>query len=104
MDGELLGPIEVFRALPEAEQDKMTAYVTELCPNCGNLRSVCSDPTVSWYPQRSVCYASAVRDVAWRKVHKKHPGPEPKSGELHETDGMVVWASQHDLTPDDHFI
>ena len=34
-----------FRALPDDEQDEMTFYVTELCPDCGNLRSVCSDRT-----------------------------------------------------------
>jgi hypothetical protein len=101
VDGKLLGPIEVFRALPDAEQDEMTAYTTEVCPNCGNLRSVCSNPETPWYPQQSTCYASAARDRVWRAIHDKHK--QPKGMAEHFADGKVVWMSQHDLTPDDTF-
>lgn len=82
----------------------MTAYVTEVCQNCGNLRSVCSDPSRTLYPQRSICYPTAVRDVAYRLVYAKYGRPDPKSGDMHITDGMAIWASEHDLTPDDNFV
>jgi hypothetical protein len=82
----------------------MTAYVTEICPHCGNLRSVCSDPNMAWYPQRAVCYVSASLEITRRRVTAKYGHPEPKATEPHQTDGLNWWMAQHDLTPDDHFI
>jgi hypothetical protein len=43
--------------------------------------------------------------VSWtvrrlRDKHKKDPGTD----QLHPLDGMTVWISEHDLTPDDNFI
>lgn len=81
----------------------MTAYVTEVCPDCGNLRSVCSDPNVPLYPQRRMCYATAVRDLTVRRVRARHKG-EPGTEELHALDGMSVWVSTADLTPTDDFV
>lgn len=81
----------------------MTAYVTEVCPSCGNLRSVCSDPTVPWYPQRSVCYASAAREQVWRMTRDRYGHPEPTQKTAHKTDGLVWLTTQHDLTPQDDF-
>lgn len=92
-----------FRELPESDQDEMLAHFRDICPACGNLRSTCSDPEATWYPQRTMCYASAVRDLTRRKVTKKY-GEEPGTSDLHPTDGMSVWASSDDLTPDDHFV
>lgn len=80
----------------------MIAYVTEICPSCGNLRSVCSDPEQPFYPQRQVCYATAVKQVTVRKLQKRHK-QEPGE-QLHPLDGVGVWASPHDLTPDDDFV
>lgn len=80
----------------------MIAYVTEICPSCGNLRAVCSDPNVPLYPQRRMCYATAVRDLTVRRLQKKHKA-EPGE-ELHPLDGLSVWVSPEDLTPDDDFV
>lgn len=80
----------------------MTAYVRDICPHCGNLRSVCSDPERAIYPQRSMCYVSAVTGLTWRRVHKKHG--EPGVEKLHPTDGMTVWASVENLSPEDDFV
>lgn len=80
----------------------MTSYVIDVCPNCGNLRSVCSDPTRPLYPQRDYCYVSAVRELTWRQVEKRY-GPPKGVEELHELDGMLLSVSPHDLTPDDDF-
>lgn len=74
-----------------------------VCPNCGNLRSVCSDPTRDWYPQRSMCYATASREVVLRRLQKKHEKTEPGLT-LHPLDGMSVWVAQDDLTPNDDFV
>lgn len=80
----------------------MSAYVTDVCRNCGNLRSVCSDPNRPWYPQRDYCYATAVRDLTQRRVEKRY-GPPVGTAEIHETDGMYLSVSEYDLTPDDDF-
>lgn len=90
-----------FRALSEDEQAEILAFEQELCPACGNLRSVCSDPERAFYPQRSMCYASAVKEVVLRRLRKRHDG-EPGT-ELHPLDGMGVWVSPDDLTPEDDF-
>jgi hypothetical protein len=81
----------------------MTAYVTEICPSCGNLTSVCSDPEVAWYPQQSVCYATAAREQTSRALYDAHGTPDPTSQEPHFMDGKTVYVSVHDLTPDDSF-
>lgn len=82
----------------------MTAYVTEVCPECGNLTSVCSDPDVAWFPQRTACYASAALAVTRRRVAAAYGHPEPEEKSVHPTDGLGWWMARHDLTPDDHFI
>lgn len=81
----------------------MTAYVAEVCPSCGNLRTVCSDPGVPWYPQRSVCYASAAREQVWRMTRRRYGHPEPTQETPHQTDGLVWLTLQQDLTPEDDF-
>ena len=94
---------EEFRAKPDVEQEEMTAYVTEVCDRCGNLRSVCSDPASVWYPQRSVCYATAAAEQTWRRTHKVFEHPQHDSPEPHMVDGLHWWASPYDLTPEDDF-
>lgn len=74
-----------------------------VCPSCGNLRTVCTDPEVAWYPQRTVCYATAARDVTVRKLAKRYE-KSPPGTEMHATDGVSVWVSTEDLTPEDDFV
>jgi hypothetical protein len=81
----------------------MTWLVTEVCPDCGNLRSVCSDPERAFYPQRRMCYATAVRELTLRRLQAKHK-QEPGIDDLHPLDGMGVYVSPDDLTPDDDFV
>lgn len=81
----------------------MTAYVTEVCRECGNLRAICSDPNVTWYPQRSTCYAVATVESVRRRTVQKYGHPKHDDGGLHITDGLTWWTSQHDLTPEDDF-
>lgn len=108
-DGKLVGYTEVTRESPwndEMRDHAEALYEAKrnlICPKCGNLRSVCSDPNVPWYPQRSTCYATAVEEATRRAWHDKLDGkhydrtPQPR-------DGTHVWASRQDLTPDDDFI
>lgn len=75
-----------------------------VCSSCGFLRSVCSDPELGVYPQRSMCYVTAAETFTWRRVREKHKGNEPGTKEMHPLDGMSVWMSEQDLTPDDNFV
>lgn len=94
-----------FRALPEDVQEEMIAFFTDVCPDCGNLRSVCSDEALAgeWYPQRNICYAQAAKEVTWRRVRATLKQPSFDDPKPHLTDGWSIWASQYDLTPDDDF-
>lgn len=75
-----------------------------MCPSCGNLRSECSDPDRLWYPQRDVCYATAAELQVKRRLAKKHKPVAHDDPEPHAMDGVHIWASLDDLTPDDDFI
>jgi len=74
-----------------------------VCPSCGSLKSVCSDPEQGWYPQRDFCSNAATYEATMRKLRHKHKdneaGPSP-----HPLDGVTVWMSTQDLTPDDTFV
>lgn len=77
----------------------------ERCPKCGNPRSLCSQfPEEGIFPQRSVCYVDAVREVAQRRFAEKHKDAPPDDAGLLPTDGVTIWASLQDLTPDDDFL
>lgn len=65
---------------------------------------MCSSPESVWYPQRSVCWATATRELVQRKLHEKHKKDEPGPKKYHPLDGVSVWVSQHDLTPEDNFL
>lgn len=79
-------------------------YEAAICPQCGRLRSVCEDPATPWYPQRSTCWASAAQEVVLRKLHDKHEKSTPDGAGYLPTDGVSVWVSDQDLTPDDNFL
>jgi len=79
-------------------------YEDAVCPRCGNLRAVCSDPDTDWFPQLSRCWASASVDVVSRKWHRKHEKSSPDSAGYLPTDGGMPWVSTEDLTPDDDFV
>jgi hypothetical protein len=95
---------EAWLAAPEEHRDELMAEDALVCPSCGNLRSVCSRPDSLWYPQRSMCYATAAKTLAWRQMREKHKNNEPDAASLHPTDGLEVWVADADLTPDDTFV
>lgn len=87
------------------------------CPSCGGSRDDCSDHDKAWYPQREVCIksqAQAAAQRAWEHKHEDQPwhdgsftfwakeyGPATP---FHRDDGVTIWVSDEDLTPDDDFI
>lgn len=81
----------------------MTALLTEVCGECGNLRVDCSNPDAEWFPQRTMCYATADLAVLRRRAEQRFGHPE-KQTERHPRDGMHLWVSSQDASPDDDFL
>lgn len=110
LDGKLVGVTEIIRESAWDDEQRAEAealFEAErflICPKCGNERSVCSDPTRPWYPQRSICYASAVSEQANWLFHEKNPSKRTPDKPGLVTDGTHVWAATEDLTPEDDFI
>ncbi len=82
-----------------------------ICNLCGMPREICSDPSHLWYPQRSVCYATAASEQArWRRrerIRKRYSGRDPErtmAAPFLPDDGEWIWVSPDDLTPDDDFL
>lgn len=78
-----------------------------ICPKCGNLRSICSNPDLTAYPTPSTCHVSAVREQAERMWQAVREGKSPESvmaaGLPQATDGTHIWASLEDLAPESNF-
>ena len=105
--GNLVGVTETESPWDEAARAEAEGlYEAELliCPDCGNLREVCSNPDLPWYPQRHICYASKDREAIDRKWRKKHKDAAPDTVGRMPTDGERIWVSTEDLTPDDDFL
>lgn len=82
----------------------MLAEYELVCPMCGNLREECSNPkSAARYPQRSTCHITAVYERTMRKIRAHHGHPDPSSPESHFLDGVSVWMSKDNLTPEDTF-
>lgn len=95
--------LQEFRAQPEDDRDLMLAEHDLVCPSCGNLRELCSRYDVAWYPQQTFCGATAARQLVSRKfaaLTKTDPSPDAQ----HPSDGVNLWVSDMDLTPDDDFL
>lgn len=90
--------------MPDADRELLLDHAELVCPRCGNLREVCSDPEVGYYPQRDVCYSTAAHELTMRRLKSKHKDNEPGPDEFHPLDGVRVWMSAHNLTPDDKFV
>lgn len=99
------GSVTVTRdsAWTDEEREAQYAFDELVCPRCGNLRSVCSDASRAWYPQRTMCYAEASVSVVRRRLVERYKKNEPGAA-FHPLDGMSVWVAQEDLNPDDDFI
>lgn len=87
------------------------------CPDCGRDREQCRDAERAWYPQREVCYAKAAESAANRRYDEMHEAEPFHDGTFtrwakdpsdefpfHYRDGVTVYVTAEDLTPDDDFI
>ncbi|KAB2807983.1 hypothetical protein F9L07_25270 [Pimelobacter simplex] len=87
------------------------------CPECGSPRELCSDPAVLWYPQRTLCYATMARASAnarYDDLHDERPYHDgtfthwakdrSAAHPFHARDGVTIWVTTEDLTPDDDFL
>ena len=92
-----------FDALPEDDRELMIAEDELVCPSCGSLKSVCSDPEQGWYPQRDFCSNAATYEATMRKLRLKHKDNEPGKT-AHPLDGVSVWMSMQTLTKKDRFL
>ena len=91
------------------EDDRDAAYALyddeqQRCPDCGQPREVCEQSATDYFPQRTVCWATAARAVARRKFEQLHENAHPDPAGYLPTDGVTVWVSQRDLSPDDDFL
>lgn len=76
-------------------------YEQDTCRECGQQRSVCSDPEQAFYPQRNICYATAAQRTAQRRYEALAKRANAPEGAL---DGDTIWVSTDNLTPDDDFL
>lgn len=87
------------------------------CPECGLPPSECGDREKAWYPQRHVCLKTMAHRAAARAYEEKHKAQPFHDGTFthwakeygpmtpfHYDDGVTVWVSEDNLTPDDDFI
>lgn len=58
---------------------------------------MCSDPSIDWHPQESVCWPTATLEWGKRRLQKKHEKTEVGDDELHPLDGVGLWVSQYDF-------
>lgn len=68
-----------------------------MCPSCGRLRSICSDPSIDWHPRMSVCYPSAAIEWGQRRLEKKWGSEKAPDGAT-PLDGVGIWVT--DEAPD----
>lgn len=106
--------------MPLAEQELQIAKHErdrDRCKKCHGDPATCSDPTVDWFPQRTVCYADMTTAGANRLYHLLHKERPFHDGSFSEwaaeasaafpyryDDGVNVWTSPVDLTPGDDFL
>lgn len=111
---------EAFYNLDEVEQDDWIArweIERDTCQRCGSKRDECENPEHEWYPQKHVDFAEMSQKAAqwmWESKHEKEPyhdgsftnWAKDRSSQFpfHRDDGVTIWVSRLDLTPDDDFI
>lgn len=82
----------------------LVGYMRAICPSCGLPRSICSDPDREFYVERTMCYATAAHELIVRRLQRKYKDSPPTPDRRHAMDGMSLWASLDNLSPDDNFV
>lgn len=88
-----------------------------MCPKHGGPFAECEDPEIDWFPQRVVCYPamqSAAVNAMYDDLHEKRPyhdGLFKVFGEkrsamtpFHVREGVSIFVSREDYSPDDDFL
>lgn len=83
--------------------DALAEYEAALCPQCGDLRSLCEGPTPAYHPQLHVCYKTAATEVYTRRWHKKYEGVKPDKDGWKPTDGGFIWVTDDPDMEDNPF-
>ena len=65
---------------------------------------MCADRDRDYFPQRTICWATAARRVAQRRWEKRIDGARPDAAGYLPDDGVTIWVSPHDISPDDDFL
>lgn len=86
--------LDSWRALSDEDRDLLLAFEALVCPRCGNLKSVCSDPSIDHHPHVTTCWATATVEWGWRRLRKKYPSEDEVTDSLHPLDGVRVYAAQ----------
>ena len=87
------------------ERDNWYAFdewESALCPQCGNLQAICSDPESVWNPQITTCYSTLAVQMHNRRWHRKYENIKPDRDGWLPTDGAAVWVHP-ELPPDPWF-
>lgn len=110
--------LEQFYDLPESE-DWIADWELEheTCPTHHGPRSECSDAEQDWFPQLTVCHPTMQLAAANRRYDKIHENAPYHDGffrlwsenpsaitPFHYREGVTIWLSKEDLTPDDDFL
>lgn len=83
-----------WAVLSDRARDLIVEYEQQVCPLCGNLRSVCRDEDREWHPRTSVCWPTAVREWSLRLLAEKYKDVNRLAWKTHPMDGLTTWASE----------
>lgn len=110
--------LDEFYAHPDAE-DHIAAWQNEreMCKFHGGPMSECPDDEKDWFPQRHVCYVAMQLEAAKRLYELQHEDAPYHNGSFlrwakkpsrdfpfHYLDGVTIWMSEVELSPDDDFL
>ena len=110
--------LDEFYDLPEVE-DIIAAWEVdqERCPHHGGPLSECPDDEKDWFPQLRICQPAMQLAAANRLYDLRHKDKPYHDGlrrfwaeepsrltPFHYRDGVTIWMSKDDLTPDDDFL
>lgn len=93
-----------FDAIERDHWQALEEYEDALCPQCKRLLSICQDPDQTWYPQRHVCNVTVAQTMTQRRFARATERIKPDGDGWHPADGVTIWMSEEDLTPDDNFL
>lgn len=110
--------LDEFYRHPDAE-DHIAVWENEqqVCRHHGGPISECPDDEKDWFPQRHICYVEMQLKAAQRAYDERHKAQSFHNGTFthwsekwspytpfHYMDGVTLWMSEVELSPDDNFL